>query len=114
VCRFNILNSRPNMSKLSKLFSDARTALGFGKNTKVISNEVKSVWRNNMWVMTPEGPGIIFALGVPCVVHMVDTTDGTTVKSTVFDPSQLRQALYMEIPEIRRGPKEKANRLGYV
>jgi hypothetical protein len=82
------------------------------KNTKT-TDIVKSLWRNNMWVMAPRGIGIIFKLGEPCVVHYVGE-NGLTVGEEQLPLQQLRQALYLEIPENRRGDIDKARRLGYM
>ena len=71
-------------------------------------------WRNNMWVVTPDGIGIIFKLGVKSEVHLVDTS-GVTVAVNVYDINVLRQASFAEIPSPRRRhiSKEKAFALGY-
>ena len=88
---------------------------GSTKSTVVLAEApIKSTWRNNMWVMTPEGVGILFQMGVPCVVHIVDKLTGETTKVIKVDPSTIRQAKYAEIPENRRGSVERANQLGYV
>lgn len=78
-----------------------------------VTNQVKSTWRNNMWVMTPKGIGITFAIGEPTTVHLVDEK-GHTVGSDSFPFNSLRQALYTEIPAPRRGDAEIARKLGYM
>jgi hypothetical protein len=72
--------------------------------------------RNNMWVMTPDGIGILFQYMIPVSkVHMVDEEDGTTFAEVAYSTSALRQAKYNEIPECRRGMDKKwFNRKGYV
>lgn len=70
-------------------------------------------WRENMWVVTPDGVGIVFKLGVDTEVHMVDA-DGYTLYSKVYPILSLRQAKYEEIPLARRGISvEDASALGY-
>lgn len=94
------------------LFSD-KVKHTTGKTTVVINPTVsKSIWRNNMWVMTPEGVGIIFELREPVRVHLVDE-NGLTRADKEFPSNELRQARYLEIPYMRRGDQEKAKRLGY-
>ena len=83
-------------------------------NTIVISSAPKSVWRNNMWVMTPRGVGIIFALQEPVRVHLVDEQTGQTIDDLLFSSQEIRQATYLEIPANRRGDPDKAIRLGYL
>lgn len=78
-----------------------------------VTTQVKSTWRNNMWVVTPKGIGIIFAIGEPTTVHLVDE-NGLTVGSEAFPFNSLRQALYTEIPAPRRGDVEIARKLGYM
>lgn len=78
-----------------------------------VTDEVKSSWRNNMWVMTPKGLGIIFAIGHSCHVHLVNE-HGETINGLICSFQDLRQARYLEIPANRRGDKDVANRLGYV
>jgi hypothetical protein len=72
-----------------------------------------SFWRNNMWVMTPDGIGIIFDLRQPVLVHLVDERTGLTIGAKEYLAETIRQAKYKEIPESRRGSPEKAARLGY-
>lgn len=70
-------------------------------------------WRNHMWVMTPDGVGIIFRLGVISNVHLTDIK-GETIASNEYHIHQIRQATYLEIPEARRQiTKEAAASLGY-
>lgn len=72
-------------------------------------------FRRNMWVMTDEGIGIIYALSEVCEIHLVDKDDGTTRMSVYKNINDLRQAKYLEIPEIRRGSsKEWFNKKGYM
>ncbi len=78
-----------------------------------VTNQVKSTWRNNMWVVTDKGLGITFQIGEPTLVHLVDEK-GTTVGSALFPFNSLRQALYTEIPASRRGDAEIARKLGYM
>lgn len=73
---------------------------------------VRSIWRNNMWIMTPDGVGIVFDLREPVRVHLVDA-NGITVGDKEYSSLSLRQAKYLEIPESRRGDPTKAKRLGY-
>ena len=72
--------------------------------------------RNNMWVMTPDGVGILFVLNEPVsTVHMVDEEEGTTFAEVSFATRVLRQAKYDEIPECRKGmSKQWYNKKGYV
>lgn len=98
-----------------KVFTNPRSLWKTSKNTQVLPpNEIRSLWRNNMWVMTPKGIGIMFALGEPAVVHLVSPSTGETISVDQFAISDLRQAVYDEIPANRRGDREKALRLGYV
>lgn len=70
-------------------------------------------WRSNMWVMTPDGIGIIFKLGVDSEVHLTDEK-GLTVESKMYPIAILRQAKFNEIPIFRRKiTKEVAANLGY-
>lgn len=70
-------------------------------------------WRNNMWVMTPDGIGIVFKLGKDCEVHLTDS-DGYTMQSKVYSILALRQATFDEIPKARRGfTRTTAFKLGY-
>lgn len=102
------------MNFLKKVFSDKpETKVEGAKGTVVVTQVVKRAWRNNMWVMTPDGIGIIFQLSEPVVVHLVDKVSGLTLRSAHYASEQLRQAKFLEIPEVRRGDKEKANKLGY-
>lgn len=76
--------------------------------------QIKSLWRNNMWVMTPKGVGVLFQLGEPCVVHLTHA-NGTFDQSWQFPSAQLRQALWDEIPEPRRAcTREHGLYLGYA
>ena len=74
---------------------------------------IKSTWRNNMWVMSPKGIGVLFSYAEPAEVHLVNE-DGSTKEVFNTTLAQLRQAFYMEIPESRRGSPEKAALLGYM
>lgn len=70
-------------------------------------------WRNNMWVMTPDGVGVLFKLGTESDVHLTDK-DGITVDSKSYPILALRQAKFLEIPTPRRGfSKQTAANLGY-
>jgi len=70
-------------------------------------------WRNNMWVMTPDGIGIVFKLGADSEVHLIDSS-GLTIASKIYETVSLRQAKYGEIPVVRRKmSKEQAAKLGY-
>lgn len=70
-------------------------------------------WRNNMWVVTPDGPGIIFKLGVESEVHLTDGS-GHTIGVKIYPTTSLRQAKFTEIPAARRKcSKEQAHVLGY-
>lgn len=70
-------------------------------------------WRTSMWVMTPDGIGIIFKLGTECEIHLTDR-DGFTMASKMYPILSLRQALFSEIPQARRHfSKETAYSLGY-
>lgn len=70
-------------------------------------------WRNNMWVMTPDGIGIIFELGVESKVHLTDA-QGLTILERVYPTQALRQAKLKEIPKERlKCSKAQANALGY-
>ena len=73
----------------------------------------KSLWRNNMWVMTPQGIGVLFKCDEPSLVHLVND-NGTTKESLAVHLNQLRQAKWLEIPECRRlVSEERAYSLGY-
>lgn len=87
----------------------------FRKNTVDTSTDVvKSQWRNNMWVMTPQGIGVIFKLGPQCEIHLV-AQDGSTSGVSLLPVDQLRQAKWDEIPESRRGvSRERGLQLGYM
>ncbi len=78
-----------------------------------VTNHVKSTWRNNMWVVTDKGVGIVFQIGEPTLVHLVDE-NGHTVNSVTVPFNSLRQARYAEIPAPRRGDAEIARKLGYM
>lgn len=69
-----------------------------------------------MWVMTPNGIGILFTYQEPVsTIHLVDEQDGTTKIVAFFSSNELRQAKYDEIPKCRRGAsKEWFNQKGYV
>lgn len=96
------------------IFSDKPESVPSGtKTTVVIAPVVKRAWRVGMWVMTPDGIGIIFRLQEPVCVHLVNTKDGTTLREALYDSSKVRQAKYLEIPECRRMLEEKAKSLGY-
>lgn len=72
-----------------------------------------TAWRNHMWVMTPDGIGIIFKLGVSSEVHLTDI-DGLTIASKIYPTVVLRQAKFIEVPAKRRQfSKELAASMGY-
>lgn len=75
-------------------------------------------WRNNMWVMTKEGVGILFNMDhFPSVVIHLVNDDGTTIthlgadgkltNDVWFNIDVVRQAKYLEIPKVRRGKDKK-------
>lgn len=85
------------------------------KTPSVESTVFKSQWRNNMWVMSPYGVGILFKLGPMNDVHLVDVKTGETTSCISVTLENLRQAKLEEIPECRRNgiTLERANYLGY-
>lgn len=85
------------------------------KVLEVESSVFKSQWRNNMWVMSPYGIGILFKLGQMCDVHLVDVKTGETLSCISVTLENLRQAKLEEIPPCRRNgiTQERANYLGY-
>lgn len=85
------------------------------KRIDLSTEVVKSQWRNNMWVMSPQGIGILFKLDHISEVHLVDNVTGETVSKAHFPLNALRQAKLNEIPKIRKMglTKEKAAYLGY-
>lgn len=90
---------------------------GFFKKKEVVQPQRPPVeligWRSNMWVMTPDGIGIIFKLGMESEVHLTDEK-GLTTSSKVYPIATLRQAKFTEIPAFRRKlTKEVASDLGY-
>ena len=95
-----------------KLFSNLFGGKAVSKNTVTISQEPKVVWRNNMWIMTPDGVGIVFKLEEPVTVHLI-SSDGTTIASKQYQSSVLRIAKFEEIPACRRCTYERAKQLGY-
>lgn len=95
------------------LFSDIFSGVFRSKNSVAITQEAKTVWRNNMWVMSPDGIGIIFKLEEPVTVHLVDK-DGATIESKQYQSSRLRIAKFEEIPACRRCSYDRAVQLGYV
>lgn len=61
-----------------------------------------------MWVVTEDGVGILFKLGThTSEIHLVDVKDGSTKMVVTKETSTLRQALYKEIPENRRGASKE-------
>jgi hypothetical protein len=102
------------MMKFFGLFSDKKEAVAVTKTTQVVTDKPKSIWRNNMWVMTPDGVGIMFAIAEPALVHLVSGDTGETVASKLYSTASLRQAKYAEIPACRQCSPEKAARLGYL
>lgn len=102
------------LDKIKNLFSNKVEPVTPKTKTVVIDTNVqKTAWRNNMWVMTPDGVGIIFKLAEPCTVHLVNTTTGDTIKEIFCKSDTIRQAKYLEIPACRRGDEDKARKLGY-
>lgn len=88
----------------------------FNPTEKVRPTTVNRGWRNNMWVMDNElrKVGIIVKLGEVCEVHNVDLISGETTNIYHAPLTQLRQAKWLEIPEVRRGiTKQAAEALGY-
>jgi L-rhamnose isomerase len=84
-------------------------------NTSVISSDVtKTQWRRNMWVMTPDGVGVLQEMRPDKYVsHLVDK-DGLTLSSAEHYPQDVRQAKWMEIPAFRRQVSDDvAKHLGY-
>ncbi len=77
-------------------------------------NVIKN-WRNGMWVVASSNRvGVLYRLGDPCEVHLVDRQSGETVEQIYCPLTELRQAKFGEIPECRRGiTKERAEALGY-
>jgi hypothetical protein len=81
---------------------------------KVQPNIIKKNWRTSMWVIHEGRPAILFSIDSPCIIHLVDTETGETIEATSVQLSELRQATYDEIPQIRRGiSREVAKELGY-
>ena len=74
----------------------------------------KTGFRNNMWVMTPRGIGILFEYKFPLsTIHLINP-NGETTKELSLSVTDLRQALWKEIPISRRGvSKEVGQYLGY-
>lgn len=103
--------------KIKKLFSNKTpepvAPQGKVKTIVIPTTIQKTAWRNNMWVMTPEGIGIIFKLAEPCTVHLVDSETGLTLREVWINSEDMRQAKYLEIPECRRCDEERAKFLGY-
>jgi hypothetical protein len=66
------------------------------------------MFRNNMWVVTDDGVGVLFKLGTyVSEIHLVDEADGTTKLIVTKGTNTLRQARYQEIPECRRGASKE-------
>ena len=100
--------------QIKNLFSDPSVAVKHSATTVINTDVQKTAWRNNMWVVTPNGVGVLFQIGEPCLVHLVDPQTGVTIKEALYQSTKLRQARYLEIPECRRGDEDKAARLGYL
>ena len=66
-----------------------------------------------MWVMSPDGIGIIFKLEEPVTVHLINS-EGITVESKQYQSTRLRIAKFEEIPACRRCSYDRAVQLGYV
>jgi hypothetical protein len=103
------------MNFIKKLWADKFAPPPASKSHTIVVQPPapKTAWRNNMWVMTPEGPGIIFRLQEPVLVHLVNISNGETRAEVLYASEHIRQAKYMEIPECRRGDKTKLTALGY-
>ena len=86
----------------------------FNLTTKEPVNVIKN-WRNGMWVVASGNRvGVLYKLGDPCEVHLVNPTTGETTNQISCQLTELRQAKFGEIPECRRGiTKERAEALGY-
>lgn len=88
----------------------------FLKKIKPVRSEVPLEllnWRNNMWVMTPDGIGIIFKLGIESEVHLTNEK-GITVATAIYPTQALRQAKLKEIPAARmKCSPAQAALLGY-
>ena len=97
-----------------KLFSDKTQEVFNQKQSFVLQSAPKSVWRNNMWVMTPDGVGIIFDLKEPVVIHLVSTMNGETIRTGYYQSEVVRQAKFDEIPACRQCSRERATELGYL
>lgn len=76
---------------------------------------VVSNWRSGMWVVFENKPAILHKVFEHTgELHFVDEKDGTTVLIVQASLNSLRQALFQEIPECRRGFSEAtAKELGY-
>jgi hypothetical protein len=85
------------------------------KVPEVESSVFKSQWRNNMWVMTKYGVGILFDNSFMATIHLVDTKTGETIQVINAPFDSFRQAKLEEIPPCRRNgiTKERADYLGY-
>jgi len=74
----------------------------------------KTELRNNMWVMTPQGVGILFNLQPESSLVHLTNDKGETTKDIFVITKDLRQAKWLEIPEPRRGvDREQGYHLGY-
>jgi len=91
---------------------DIKTLLN--KTVKQFSTVEKN-WKPGMWVVTQQGKiGVLVSVTSPCIIHTVDKQDGTTLECITLDINNLRQALWEEIPECRRGiTQEQGKALGY-
>ena len=72
--------------------------------------------RKGMWVMTPQGVGIVtdFTVNTTVLVDLVVTPDGTTrLTGYEVDIHEVRQATLKEIPAARRPTAEHGRRFGY-
>jgi hypothetical protein len=87
----------------------------FWKKANVATAINKSQWRNNMWVMSPYGIGVLFRLDTMCDVHLVDMKTGETTSCINVPLQALRQAKLAEIPSCRtKGlTSDRAAYLGY-
>jgi hypothetical protein len=71
-------------------------------------------WRTGMWVMVDGQIGILFKLGDPCSIHLVNPQTGETTSEEMIPIGKLRQARFGEIPQCRRHfTEQRALELGY-
>lgn len=87
----------------------------FWRKPIVDSIVFKSQWRNNMWVMTEYGIGILFSNNNMATIHLVSPKTGETLSIINAPYGAFRQAKFDEIPECRKVglTKERAELMGY-